>query len=74
VDWVSPGTGFDDDASLSDGDSEEEEHGNEPKSKDVLKACSWSRPKARHYFKGLSKEWKDVTPGFILVYFGVKRG
>jgi hypothetical protein len=42
-----------------------------PKSKDVLKACLQSHPKARHRFKGLSKQWKHVSPALILVYFGI---
>jgi hypothetical protein len=59
-----------DDGSFLDGDGEEEA-GNEPKSKDALKACFQSHPKVRHRFKGLSKQWKHLSPGFILVYFWI---
>jgi hypothetical protein len=70
-DWVCPIVGLDDDSSLLDFNDRGEEAGDEPKSKDVLKACLQSHPKARHCFKGLSKQWKHATPGFSFVYFGI---
>jgi hypothetical protein len=58
----------DDDDSISDGDEgEDPEDDNHPKSKQHLQPCHSSHPDSRHRFKGLSKQWKHVTPGFILV-------
>ena len=75
-DWVRPvasqsSDGEDD--SISDGDDGDDppETNDQPKAKHILQACQSSHPEARHRFKGLSKQWKHVTPGFILVYFGI---
>ena len=78
-DWVRPvaptrsSDDDDDDDSISDGgDGDDPEEANEqPKSKHRLQPCPSSHPDSRHRFKGLSRKWKPVTPGFILVYFGV---
>jgi hypothetical protein len=62
----------DDDDSISDGDDgEDPEDDNQPKSKQHQKPCHSSHPDSRHRFKGLSKQLKHMTPGFILVYFGI---
>ena len=62
----------DDDDSITDGDRDDPEEADEqPKSKHRLQPCPSSHHDSRHRFKGLSKKWKPVTPGFILVYFGI---
>jgi hypothetical protein len=73
-DWVRPvpPTRSSDDDSILNGDGDDPEEANEqPKSKHRLQPCPASHPDSRHRFKGLSKKWKPVTPGFILVYFGI---
>jgi hypothetical protein len=71
--WVCPAscssTNADDDD--SSGDENDAEENNEPKSKHILKAFLQSHANARHHFKGFTKPWKNVTPGFILVFFGI---
>jgi hypothetical protein len=74
-DWVRPVSNHksrleQDDDSISDGDSDDDDD-NTQQSKPILLPCHSSHPESRHRFKGLSKEWKHVTPGFILVYFGI---
>jgi hypothetical protein len=77
-DWVRPAsrssTNADDDdnsGNENDGEENDEEENDEPKSKHILISCLQSHANARHRFKGLTKPWKNVTPGFILVFFGI---
>ncbi len=72
-DWICPASrssmNVDDDD--SSGDESDAEENDEPKSKHILKACLQSHADARHRFKGATKKWRNVTPGFILVFFGI---
>ncbi len=75
-DWVRPvarasGVNDDDSIGAEDEDEDVEQDREEPKSKHMLKACPRSHPEARHRFKGATKKWRNVTSGFILVFFGI---
>jgi hypothetical protein len=73
-DWVRPvaRTTVDDDDDDNDSlTSVTSENGDQPESKEMLKACLQSHVDARHRFKGATKKWRNVTPGFILVFFGI---
>jgi hypothetical protein len=71
-DWVRPVLcSNENNDSSSEKDNNIVENDKEPKLNFILKPCLQSHAKARHRYKGATKKWRNVTPGFILVFFGI---
>ncbi len=47
------------------------ENDKEPKSNYILKPCLQSHAKARHWYKGATKKWRNVTPWIHSCIFGI---
>jgi hypothetical protein len=73
-DWVRPvarASADDNSVGAEGAEGEDDDDNEQDRSKQMLIACPKSHANARHCFKGAAKKWRNVTPGFILIFFGI---